>query len=462
MALQEDPDQILRERDDYRDRLLRSIAEFDNYRKRIERERRELAEFVSFEILNDLLPLVDDLERALAAAPVGDSAPTVASYRAGIELIYKQLAELLRKRNVTAIEAKGADFDPHVHQAVASEPSDSASRQRSHRGAAPRLPARRAPAPARDGEGGLAWLSRLLRGPGRRALGRRTGRSRAPTASWRSSTTPIATRATTRAEEQVQGSGGGLRDPRRRRQAGRLRSLRPRRRQPGGPAQGFDPSVFSDFGDILGGLGDIFGFGDAFGGRRAGPRRGADLRYDLEIAFEAAAKGTETQIRIPREETCTTCKGSGSASGAGPETCPQCRGAGQVRYQQGFFTVAKTCGHCRGAGRIITKPCQTCRGNGRTTEQRDLKVKIPAGIATGQRLRLTGEGEHGVQGGPPGDLYIVVIVADHPFFQRHDDDLHCELRVPFTTLALGGSVQVPTLDGDERCTCPTARRAAPC
>jgi molecular chaperone DnaJ len=214
----------------------------------------------------------------------------------------------------------------------------------------------------------------------------------------------------------------------------------------GGP-QGFDPSVFSDFGDILGGLGDIFGFGD--GGRRGGPRRGADLRYDLEIAFEAAAKGTETQIRIPRDETCTTCKGSGSASGSGPETCPQCRGAGQVRYQQGFFTVAKTCGHCRGAGRIITKPCATCRGNGRTTEQRDLKVKIPAGIATGQRLRLSGEGEHGVQGGPPGDLYIVVIVADHPFFQRHDDDLHCELRVPFTTLALGGSVQVPTLDGTE-------------
>jgi molecular chaperone DnaJ len=216
-----------------------------------------------------------------------------------------------------------------------------------------------------------------------------------------------------------------------------------------GGGQGFDPSVFTDFGDILGGLGDIFGFGDAFGGRRAGPRRGSDLRYDLEISFEAAAKGTETQIRIPREETCTTCKGSGSASGSGPETCPQCRGLGQVRYQQGFFTVAKTCGACRGAGRIITKPCPTCRGNGRTTEQRDLKVKIPPGIATGQRLRLSGEGEHGLQGGPPGDLYIVVVVADHPFFQRHDDDLHCELRVPFTTLALGGTVQVPTLDGEE-------------
>ena len=218
--------------------------------------------------------------------------------------------------------------------------------------------------------------------------------------------------------------------------------------QGAGPA-GFDPSVFSDFGDILGGLGDIFGFGDAFGGRRSGPRRGADLRYDLPVSFEAAAKGTETTIRIPREETCTTCKGSGAAAGSGPETCPQCRGAGQVRYQQGFFTVAKTCGHCRGAGRIISKPCPTCRGGGRTTEQRELKVKIPAGIATGQRLRLSGEGEHGIQGGPPGDLYIVVVVDEHPIFQRQGDDLYCELRVPFPTLALGGTVKVPTLDGDE-------------
>jgi molecular chaperone DnaJ len=120
-----------------------------------------------------------------------------------------------------------------------------------------------------------------------------------------------------------------------------------------------------------------------------------------------------------------------------------------VRYQQGFFTVAKTCGHCRGAGRIITKPCPTCRGGGRTTEQRELKVKIPAGIATGQRLRLSGEGEHGLQGGPPGDLYIVVVVDEHPIFQRQGDDLHCELRVPFPTLVLGGNVQVPTLDGEE-------------
>ena len=217
---------------------------------------------------------------------------------------------------------------------------------------------------------------------------------------------------------------------------------------------GFDPSVFSDFGDILGGLGDIFGFGDVFSGSRRGPRRGADLRYDLEIAFDDAARGSETSIRIPREETCHTCKGSGAASGSGPEVCEQCRGLGQVRYQQGFFTVARTCGQCRGAGRIITKPCVTCRGSGRKTEERQLKVKVPAGIATGQRLRLVGEGEHGAKGGPSGDLYIVIHVAEHPVFQRQDDDLFCEVSVGFTTLALGGTITVPTLDGEDTLAIP--------
>jgi molecular chaperone DnaJ len=219
-----------------------------------------------------------------------------------------------------------------------------------------------------------------------------------------------------------------------------------------GASQGFDPSIFSDFGDIFGGLGDIFGFG---GGRSArGPRRGSDLRYDLEISFEESASGTETSLRIPREETCETCRGSGAAAGSGPETCSQCRGLGQIRYQQGFFTVARTCNQCRGAGRIITKPCPTCRGNGRVTHERQLTVKIPAGIATGQRIRATGEGEHGAQGGPPGDLYIVVHVAEHPVFRREEDDLHCELAIGFPTMALGGSVKVPTLNGEESLTIP--------
>ena len=215
----------------------------------------------------------------------------------------------------------------------------------------------------------------------------------------------------------------------------------------GGAAQGFDPSQFTGFEDIFSGLGDIFGFGG--GGRRAGPQRGADLRYDLEIKFEQSAKGAETSIQIPRNETCETCHGNGAAPGTSPTTCPQCRGTGQLRYQQGFFTVARTCGQCRGAGKVIAKPCSTCRGQGTVEKMRKLTVKIPAGIATGQRLRLNGEGEAGTLGGPPGDLYVVIFVREHEFFQRDGNDLHCSVPLAFTTLALGGEIRVPGLDGDE-------------
>jgi molecular chaperone DnaJ len=214
---------------------------------------------------------------------------------------------------------------------------------------------------------------------------------------------------------------------------------------------GFDPSVFSGFEDILGGLGDIFGFGDLFGGgrRRGGPQRGADLRYDLEISFEEAARGTETTVQIPRQENCETCNGSGAAPGSSPTVCPQCHGQGQVRFQQGFFTVARTCPQCRGAGRIITKPCPACRGAGRVSRERKITVKIPAGIATGQQLRLQNEGEGGVAGGPSGHLYVVVHVQEHAFFRRDGINLFCEIPVNFTTVALGGEIQVPTLDGSE-------------
>jgi molecular chaperone DnaJ len=209
---------------------------------------------------------------------------------------------------------------------------------------------------------------------------------------------------------------------------------------------GFDPSVFTEFQDIFGGLGDIFGFG---GGRRGGPQRGADLRYDLEIDFAQAAKGVETTIQIPRHEACDTCQGSGASPGSSPTTCPQCRGAGQLRYQQGFFTVARTCSQCRGAGKVIAKPCFTCKGQGTIERTRKLTVKIPAGIATGQRLRLSGEGEAGSHGGPTGDLYVVIIVSAHEFFQRDGNDLHCQVPLPFTTIALGGEIKIPGIDGNE-------------
>jgi molecular chaperone DnaJ len=224
-----------------------------------------------------------------------------------------------------------------------------------------------------------------------------------------------------------------------------------------GSGAGFDPSVFTGFEDILGGLGDIFGFGSVFGAagpRRAGPQRGADLRYDLEISFEESAKGAETAIQIPRQEPCDTCKGSGAAPGTKPTTCPQCQGRGQLRYQQGFFTVARTCGQCRGSGSVISKPCPDCKGSGRIPKERKLTVRIPPGLATGQRLRLSGEGEAGPAGGPAGDLYVVIHVQDHPFFQRDGNDLFCEIPLNYPTLALGGEMKIPTLEGDEGFTVP--------
>jgi molecular chaperone DnaJ len=226
----------------------------------------------------------------------------------------------------------------------------------------------------------------------------------------------------------------------------------------GAATGGFDPSVFTGFEDILGGLGDIFGIGDVFGGgrRRGGPQRGADLRYDLEISFEESARGAETSIQIPRQDNCEACHGTGAAPGSKPTTCQQCHGRGQLRYQQGFFTVARTCGQCRGTGQIISNPCPTCRGAGRVQKEKKLTVRIPAGIATGQRLRLSGEGEAGPGGGPPGDLYVVIHVQEHPFFQRDGNDLYCEIPLNFTTLALGGDITIPTLDGDAPFTIPEA------
>jgi molecular chaperone DnaJ len=217
-----------------------------------------------------------------------------------------------------------------------------------------------------------------------------------------------------------------------------------------GAGQGFDPSMFNefDFADILG---NMFGFGDFFGGgrRRGGPQRGADLRYDLEISFEEAARGAETSIQIPRQEACESCKGSGAAPGTSPTTCARCHGSGQVRTQRGFLVVAGTCPQCRGAGKTIAKPCPACHGAGHVARERKITVKIPAGIAEGQQLRLQHEGESGSAGGPPGHLYVVIHVQEHEFFRRDGVNLFCEIPVNFTTLALGGEIQVPTLEEPE-------------
>lgn len=222
---------------------------------------------------------------------------------------------------------------------------------------------------------------------------------------------------------------------------------------PGAAGPGFNPDIFADFSDILG---DFFGFGGGVGGgRRGGPVRGADLRFDLEICFEESFSGAETTIQIPREEACETCHGSGAAAGSSRETCPQCHGRGQLRYQQGFLVVARTCGHCRGTGQIVPKPCPACRGLGRTTRDRRVTVKIPAGIADSQRLRLHGEGEHGAAGGPTGDLYVVVHVRSHQYFHREGDDLYTEVPVPFHLMALGGAFKLEGPAGPMEVAVPT-------
>lgn len=202
-------------------------------------------------------------------------------------------------------------------------------------------------------------------------------------------------------------------------------------------------------GDFAGGFSDLFGdiFSDIFGGQRGGPRRGANLRYTMELTLEEAAFGTAAQIRIPKLEPCTECKGQGTAGGKAPQTCPTCRGVGQVRMQQGFFTLQQSCPHCRGRGAIVTDPCPHCRGAGRVRSEKTLEVKIPAGVDTGDRIRLTGEGEPGDRGAPPGDLYVQVVVKPHDFFERDGSDLHCEVPISFVTAALGGELEVPTLKG---------------
>ncbi|SDK82002.1 molecular chaperone DnaJ [Methylophilus rhizosphaerae] len=206
---------------------------------------------------------------------------------------------------------------------------------------------------------------------------------------------------------------------------------------------GFNAGNFSDaFGDIFG---DIFGGGGR--SQRSNVYRGADLRYNLEISLEDAARGTETKIRIPVQSTCETCHGSGARPGTSPVTCTTCNGHGQVRMQQGFFSVQQTCPKCHGTGKMVKEPCPTCHGGGRIKQNKTLNVKIPAGVDEGDRIRLSGEGEAGVNGGPTGDLYVVVHLKEHAIFQRDGGNLHCEMPISFSTAALGGEIEVPTLDG---------------
>lgn len=222
-----------------------------------------------------------------------------------------------------------------------------------------------------------------------------------------------------------------------------------------GGFQGFDPDVFSDFSDILG---DFFGFG---GSRRQPnqPGRGADLRYDLEINFMEAVAGVKTKIKIPRQETCQSCRGTGADPKEGLSTCTACQGQGSVRYQQGFFTIRRTCSTCQGQGQLIKKACSQCRGQGQVRNEKVLEIKIPAGVDQGSRLRIMGEGEGGPKGGPSGDLYVVLSVEEHPFFQRQDNNIYCEIPISFSQAALGGETTVPTLEKPQKIKIPAGTQS---
>ncbi|HYC36337.1 MAG TPA: molecular chaperone DnaJ [Usitatibacter sp.] len=216
----------------------------------------------------------------------------------------------------------------------------------------------------------------------------------------------------------------------------------------GGGPEGFG-GFAEAFGDIFS---DIFGGGQGRG--RGNVFRGADLRYNLEVTLEQAARGTETKIRIPTMEACETCHGTGAKPGTQPKTCETCHGGGTVRMSQGFFSIQQTCPTCHGSGKMISDPCATCRGAGRLKKHKTLAVKIPAGVDEGDRIRLSGEGEAGVNGGPPGDLYVVIHLKEHGVFQRDGDNLHCDMPISFGQAALGGEIEIPTLDGSAKIKIP--------
>lgn len=213
------------------------------------------------------------------------------------------------------------------------------------------------------------------------------------------------------------------------------------------------------------GFGDIFEniFGDFFGNtgsaRRQRPSKGSDLRYDLGISLSEAIFGTEKTIDFPKWETCKDCKGNGSAPGKVPETCTSCKGAGQIHFQQGFFTVSKSCNKCQGTGKIITHPCKKCKGAGNIQEQKNISLKIPAGVDTGSRLKISGEGEPGQFGGPHGDLYVILNIAEHPFFRREGTEIFCEVPISFPQGALGTEIEVPTIDGTAKLKIPAGTQS---
>jgi len=227
----------------------------------------------------------------------------------------------------------------------------------------------------------------------------------------------------------------------------------------GGGAGGFDPSAFQDLSEIFG---DLFGFGDAFGGggrRRSRAQRGSDLRADITITLKDAVFGKNLDIPVRKSETCESCHGTGGANGKEPTSCSACGGRGQLRYQQGFFSVARTCGTCSGTGQVVSDPCKTCRGQGRVLREHQMRVEVPPGVEDGTRIRYQGEGEAGVFGGPAGDLYVVLAMEEDSFYVRDGHNLHCMVSISFPQAALGTEVAVPTFEGDYKLKVPAGAQS---
>ncbi len=224
----------------------------------------------------------------------------------------------------------------------------------------------------------------------------------------------------------------------------------------GAAAAGFNPDAFADFSDIFG---DFFGFGDLFGGsgggrRRTRAQRGDDVRYDLELTFHDAMRGQDVELQVPRTEPCSVCHGTGAEGNDGWTTCSVCRGRGEVLYQQGFLTIRRTCAQCSGSGKLLRKPCRQCKGEAFVRITKKLKVKIPAGVDTGMKMRVPGEGQPGANGGPQGDLYVFLTVEAHPIFERHEDDLHCTVPLNMAQASLGTEIKIETLEGERKLKVP--------
>ena len=223
---------------------------------------------------------------------------------------------------------------------------------------------------------------------------------------------------------------------------------------------GFDPANFTDFSDIFGDLfSDFFGVNVNAGGRRNRAQKGGDARADITLTFEEAAFGKKTEVKVRRYDNCEQCHGSGAAAGKGPVTCTTCGGRGQVRYQQGFFSIARTCPHCGGVGRVIADPCTKCKGEGRVMREHTVEVNVPPGVEDGTRMRYQEQGDAGANGGPAGDLYVLLHVKPHPFFEREGKDLYCSVPVSFSQAALGTEISIPTLDGEYKLKIPESTQS---